>query len=103
MLRSRPSRAGCAAFKLSLRSSQSEVYCRGMLAVLEPVSAVVADGFDGAAEEGFFAERGLGFGLRLFEDEGVAAAIVACEVCARGVAAHVAVNAVRVHVVRAGR
>src|SRR5437588_12181288 len=66
-------------------------------------SAVVADGFDGAGEEGFFAERRLLVGLRLFEDEGVARSVGAREVGGRGVAAHVAVNAVRVHVESAGR
>src|ERR1700749_1103512 len=68
----------------------------------ECFSAVVAYGFDGAAEERLFAKRGLGLCFGLFEDEGIAAAVVAREVRRRGVAAHVAVYAVRVHVVCAG-
>ena len=48
-------------------------------------SAVVADGFDGAGEERFFAERRLLVGLRLFEDEGVARSVGAREVGGRGV------------------
>src|SRR5436853_6763400 len=64
-------------------------------------SAVVADGLDGAAEERLLAEGALGVGFGLLEDEGVAAAVGAREVGGGGVAAHVAVYAVRVHVVRA--
>src|SRR5438270_12692570 len=65
--------------------------------------AVVADGLDGAAEERLLAERRLGVGFGLLEDEGVATAVGAGEVGGRGVAAPVAVYAVRVHVVSARR
>src|SRR5205085_4018497 len=64
--------------------------------------AVVADGFDRAGDEGFFAEGAFVVGGGLFEDVGVVVLVGAGEVVGRGVAAHVAVYAVHVHVVRAG-
>jgi hypothetical protein len=65
-------------------------------------SPVAADGFDGAGDEGFFAESALLFGRGLFEDVGVAAAVVAREVVWGGVAAHVAVDASSIDVVLTG-
>jgi hypothetical protein len=64
-------------------------------------SAVVADGFDGAALLGLLA---LGFLLRragLFAHERKAAVVVALEIVRRGFAAKVAVNALVINVILA--
>lgn len=64
--------------------------------------AVVADGFDRAGGDGFFAEKGFFFCFRLFEDDAVSAVVVAVEIGRGGLAAEVAVDALIVYVVFAG-
>ena len=63
--------------------------------------SVVADGFDGAGGEGFFAEVLFFFRCGLFADVGVAFIVGACEVVGRCITTHVAIYTGRVHVIRA--
>jgi hypothetical protein len=62
-------------------------------------SAVVTDGFDGAAFLGFLAARLFVRAGRLFIDERVAAVVIPLEIVRGRFAAQVAVNALVVHVV----
>lgn len=61
--------------------------------------AVATDGLDRATGEGFLAESAFFVGLRLLENVGMAAVVITLEVCWRGLAAEVAVDALIVHVV----
>ena len=67
-----------------------------------PLSAIVANGFDGTAFLGLFAARFLVGRGGLLIDEGVAAVFVALEIVRGRLAAQVAVNALVVHVEFAG-
>ena len=58
------------------------------------ISAVIADGFNGARLEGFFAEGAFFFGFGLLANVGIAFFVGACKVIRRGIAAYVAVYAV---------
>jgi len=62
------------------------------------ILAVVADGFDRAAFEGFHALLDPFFGSRLFVDEGITAVLIAGKVVGRGFAAQITINALLVHV-----
>jgi hypothetical protein len=72
-------------------AERSGVTLRGSL-------AVVADGLDGAAFEGFRAQGGFLLGRRLFLDVGVAPLVVAREERGRRLSAQVAVDALLVNV-----
>ena len=61
--------------------------------------AVVADGFDGAAGEGFFAEGAFFLGFRLFIQVGMATVLIAFEVRGCGLPAEVTVDALVIDVV----
>ena len=64
--------------------------------------AVVADGFDGAAFHGFFAQLFFVGRGGLFVNDGVAAIVIALEIGGGGFAAEIAINALVVHIVVAG-
>lgn len=61
--------------------------------------AVVADGFDGAAGEGFFAESAFFLGFWLFIEVGMATVLIAFEVRGCGLPAEVTVDALVIDVV----
>jgi hypothetical protein len=64
--------------------------------------AVFADCFNWAAFHGFFALCGFFVALRLFEDEGVAAVIIAGEIVGCGFPAQIAIDALVIDIKRSG-
>ena len=67
------------------------------------LDAIAADRLDGAAFHGFLAKIFLGFVFGLFKHEGVAAIIVAGEICGCGFAAEIAVDTLIIDVKFAGQ
>jgi len=64
--------------------------------------AVVADGFNGAAFEGFHAQRGIFFSFRLLVDKGIATFVVPGKERRRGLATEITVDALLIDVELAG-
>src|ERR1700677_643079 len=90
-------------FSRSFLSISKDPHSRGMkvFKVVPPwkrLYAVAADRLDRAAFHGFFAEVFFIGAFWLLEDVGVASVVVSCEICGRGFAAEVAVDALVVHV-----
>jgi len=73
--------------------------CVGATVCARLFRAVVADGFDGAAGEGFFAEGAFFLGFRLFIQVGMATVLIAFEVRGCGLPAEVTVDALVIDVV----